>query len=76
MPEKTLEAVLEKHTPRLMSLPGVVGTGQGECAGEPCIKVLVVEKSPELVRQIGTTLEGYPVEFIESGEIKALESDY
>ncbi len=75
MPEKTIEAVLEEHTPRLMSLSGVVGTGQGECAGVLCIKVLVIEKTPELVRQIGTTLEGYPVEFIESGEIRALESD-
>ncbi len=75
MPEKSIEAVLKKHTPRLMSLPGVVGTGEGECGGVPCIKVLVIEKSSELVRQIGTTIEGYPVEFIESGEIKALESD-
>ncbi len=75
MPEKTLEAVLEKHTPRLMSLPGVVGTAHGLCAGKPCIKVLVIEKTLELVRQIGTTLEGYPVELVETGEIKALESD-
>ncbi len=73
MPEMSIEAVLKEHTPRLMSLPGVVGTGEGECGGVPCIKVLIVEKSPELVRQIGTTLEGYPVEFIESGEIKALD---
>jgi PBP1b-binding outer membrane lipoprotein LpoB len=38
MPEKTIEAVLKEHTDTLMSLPGVVGTAQGECAGKPCIK--------------------------------------
>ena len=75
MPEKTIEAVLEDHTPRLMSLPGVVGIGEGECGGVPCIRGLVIEKTPELVRQIGTTLEGYPVELVATGEIKALKSD-
>ena len=29
MPDKTIEAVLETHSPRLMDLPGVVGVGEG-----------------------------------------------
>ena len=75
MPDKTIEAVLEEHTPRLMSLPGVVGVGQSLCAGAPCIKVFVVEKTPELVERIGVRIEGYKVEVVATGEIRALNSD-
>ena len=71
MPEKTIEAVLEDHTPRLISLPGVVGIGEGRCAGAPCIKVLVIEKTDDLAARIGDAIDGYPVEIGESGEIRA-----
>ena len=37
----------------------------------PCIKVLVVEKTSELLAQIPPEVEGYTVEVLESGEIKA-----
>ncbi len=72
MPEKTIEAVLKEHTNGLMSLPDVVGTAQSLCAGKPCIKVYVVKKTPELVKQIPSTLEGYVVKIQETGEIQAL----
>ncbi len=75
MPDKPIAAVLETHSPRLMSLPGVVGVGEGRCAGAPCIKVLVLEKTPELVERIGDAIEGYKVEVVETGEIRALDSD-
>ena len=71
--EQKIEAVLKKHTTELMSLPGVVGTAQGECAGKPCIKVYVVKKTPDLEKQIPSTIEGYPVEVQETGKIKALD---
>ncbi len=74
-PEKTIEAVLETHSPRLMSLAGVVGVGEGRCAGAPCIKVLVLEQTPELVERIGDAIEGYKVEVVATGEIRALDSD-
>ena len=72
MPEKTIEAVLKEHTPDLMSLPGVIGTAQGECAGEPCIKVYVTKKTPDLLQQIPPAIEGYTVTVEETGEIRAL----
>lgn len=72
MARKTIEAVLREHTDRLMALPGVVGTAIGECAGNPCIKVLVVEETPELVNEIPPTLDGYLVVMEETGEIRAL----
>ncbi len=73
MPKKTIEAVLKEQTDRLMSLPGVVGTAQGECAGKPCIKVFVAKKTSDLLKQIPSTVEGYKVEVQETGEIRALD---
>ncbi len=72
MSDKTFEQVLQEQTDRLMALPGVVGTAMGLCAGEPCIRVLVVEKTGDLLKQIPTEIEGYPVVVDETGEIKAL----
>ena len=73
MPEKTIEEVLREHTDSLMSLPGVVGTAQGQCSGQPCIRVFVVEKTEELLKQIPTTIDGYQVAIDETGEFKALD---
>ena len=73
MPPKPIEEVLKEHTDELMAIPGVVGTAQGLCDGNPCIKVYVVKKTRELQETIPTTLEGYPVSIQETGEIKALD---
>ncbi len=72
MRTRTIEEVLRAHTRELMSHPGVVGTAQGLCAGRPCIKVYVVEKSPELARVIPSLIEGYPVEVEATGELRPL----
>lgn len=72
MPEKTIEEVLQKYTPELMSKPGVVGTSQGLCDGQPCIKVFAVEKTWDLQQKIPNTLEGYPVVIEETGKFRAL----
>ena len=55
-----------------MSLPGVVGIGQGECDGEPCIRIFVVKRIPDLLKKIPSELEGYVVDVQETGEFKAL----
>ncbi len=74
MPGQTIEQVLSQHTDSLMSIPGVVGTAIGECAGKPCIRILVVKKTPELSAKLPTTLDGFVVDVQETGEIKALDS--
>lgn len=71
MQQKTIESVLQGHTDALMSLPGVVGTAQGECAGTPCIKVYVVQETPQLLDRIPAAIEGYRVVVEETGEIRA-----
>ena len=71
MAKKTIVEVLREHSGGLMSIPGVVGTAEGLQDGIPCIKVLVVQKTPELERKIPRALDGYPVEIVETGEIRA-----
>jgi len=72
MTAKTIAEVLKEHTKELMTVPGVVGIGQGLCDNKPCIKVFVIEKAPELAQKIPNSLEGYPVIIEETGEIRAL----
>jgi hypothetical protein len=63
--------VLERHTARLMSLPGVVGTAEGQCAGKPCILVLVERLTPALRQAIPSELDGVRVEIRETGRVEA-----
>ena len=72
--KKPIAQVLKEHTERLMALPGVVGTAQGLCHGEPCIKVFVVKKTEELLERIPEEIEGYTVDVQQTGEFKALDS--
>ncbi len=71
MAAPTIEAVLKEHTNEWMSIPGVVGTGIGECEGKPCIRIFVAKKTPELLQKIPSKLEGFVVDVEETGEIKA-----
>lgn len=69
---RTLEEALRDLTDRVMGIPGVVGTAEALCEGRPCLKVFLVEQTPELLRQIPTVLEGYPVVTEETGPFRAL----
>ena len=73
MADKPVAEVLEAHSRQLMALPGVVGVGEGRCGEVPCVLVLVVEKTPALDEEIADLLQGYPVNIVESGEIRARE---
>ena len=64
--------VLARHTPALMAVPGVVGTAQGLQDEKPCIIVFVSENTDEVVREIPSTLEGWPVRVDEVGEIRPI----
>jgi len=72
MPSKSISEVLKEHTDELMSIPGVVGTAEGVCDDQPCIKVFVIKKTPELEQKISPVLDGYTVEVEETGEFHAL----
>jgi hypothetical protein len=62
--------VKERHEAALMSVPGVVGVGIGDCDGQPCIKVFVKERTPELEGQIPKQLEGFKVDIETTGPIE------
>ncbi len=72
MPQQSIEQVLKDHADELMAIAGVVGVGQSLCAGKDCLHVYVVKNSEELARKIPSEIEGYHVEIITTGEIKAL----
>ncbi len=69
---RTIDVVLREHTREFLSVPGVVGTAQGLCNGEPCIRVYVTTLTPEVMGKIPATLEGYPVSVEETGEFRPL----
>jgi hypothetical protein len=67
----SITEALTRHTDSLMSLPGVVGVGEGRIEGAPAIQVLVVRRTPDLQRRLPSSLEGYPVDIVETGVIEA-----
>ena len=73
MATRDIKEVMEAHTEELMAIPGVVGVYIGALDdGTPCIKVMVIEKTPELEQKIPKALEGHPIVIEETGEIRPL----
>jgi hypothetical protein len=58
--------VLAAHRGELLALPGVVGVGEGEERGEPCVVVLV-----DGAVELPTELDGYRVVARGSGPLRA-----
>jgi hypothetical protein len=56
------QEVQKRHEASLMSIPSVISVGVGEREGEPTLKVVVEEGTPELERQIPEQIEGIKVE--------------
>lgn len=70
MTSRSIEAVLEMHTPKLMSIPGVVGIAQAEADGAPIILVFVDKMDERIRREVPSTLEGYSVRIHDVGEVR------
>ena len=70
MADRAVADVLKRYSDRLISLPGVVGTSEGLCEGQPCIKVFVTKATPDLVRRIPPDLEGVRVSVEETGAFR------
>jgi hypothetical protein len=54
----------------LLEIEGVIGVAIGKCEEEECIKVFVIEKTPELDRSIPKQLGGYKVDIEAIGTIE------
>ena len=63
--------VLRRHTPALMAIPGVTGTGEGKRGARTILVVYVARATPELTQRVPREIEGYPVEVREIGEVTA-----
>jgi hypothetical protein len=70
MTGRNVLAVLDKHKDELMAVPGVAGVAEGRCNGEPCIKVYVKEKTPEITAKVPSELGGFPVSVEVTGEFR------
>ncbi len=74
--------IMEQHKNELMSYPNVTGVGvgyrvkAGKRGSDICIRVYVIKKYPEKSLKeadiLPSSIEGVPVDVIESGIIKAL----
>ena len=64
----SIEEVLQARTPELMSIEGVVGTGQGICDDEPCIRVYIVADS--VASSLPARLDGYRVDPVVTGRVR------
>lgn len=71
LPARTIEQVQEQYAAELMSIEGVVGVGIGECDGTPCIQVYLEKEFPSSA-MIPEEIEGYKIQKVISGPIKAL----
>jgi hypothetical protein len=72
MQRRPIADVLAAHTPELMALPGVVGTGESARGGTPVIVVMVERRTPELVARVPAALEGWPVILEVTGTLRAM----
>lgn len=66
----TIEDVLAAHTDSLMAVDGVTGVGQALCDGQPCLRIYVLARTPELDARLPDEVEGYPVELVETGQVR------
>ena len=72
---QSLEDVLATHTDSLMALEGVTGVGQALCEGAPCLRVYVAARTPALEQELPDVIGGYPVEIVETGQIRPHSAD-
>jgi hypothetical protein len=69
----TITEVIKKYTDSWMKVPGVVGTGEGESEGKPCVMIFVEKHSDTIEKKIPKTAEGYKVVIEVTGTIEALD---
>jgi hypothetical protein len=70
MPAAPLAEVLTRHTPELLAIPGVNGTGEGLENGVPVLVVFVERKTAALEARLPKQMEGHPVVVREIGVVR------
>ena len=73
-PSRSINEVMNENVDRIMALDEVVMVAIGEMDnGTPCIQVYVKYKSDILAEEIGVEIDGHPVVYIISDEIRAMD---
>lgn len=67
----SIKTTIESYGPELMSLEYVVGIGESECNGEPCIRVYLSQADHATLREIPAELNGITVIKEISGPLQA-----
>ncbi len=74
VPQRPITEVMNKNVDRIMALDEVVMVAIGELDnGTPCIQVYVKYKSDILAEEIGVEIEGHPVVYIISDEVRPMD---
>jgi hypothetical protein len=71
-PEQSLSLVIARNAEKLMGIPGVVGVYEGETAGKPVLRVMVVSRADSTLERIPKTLDGYDVEIEVGGPVRPM----
>lgn len=67
MTRRPIADVVHEVSDRLLAIPGVLGLAESRHANQPTITVYVAVRTPALVIQIPSILDGYPVVIEETG---------
>ena len=73
-PTRSINEVMNENVDRIMALDEVVMVAIGEMDnGTPCIQVYVKYKSDALAEEVGVDIDGHPVVYIISDEIRPMD---
>jgi len=73
MDRLTPAEVIARHADRILAMAGVVGMAEGLLDSRPCIQIHLLQDDESLRRSLPSTLEGYPVVTIVTGEAELLQ---
>lgn len=63
----SIDSIIERRSPELMAIPGVLGVGQALCGDSPCIRLYIHDDSVR--SRLPTSLDGVPVDAVVTGTI-------
>ncbi len=73
-PTRSINEVMNENVDRIMALDEVVMVAIGEMDnGTPCIQVYVKFRSDALAEEIGVEIDGHPVVYLISDEIRPMD---
>jgi hypothetical protein len=71
---RDITTVMNEHATKLMARPEVVMVALGEeTDGTPCIQIYLKKLSAANQKEIGATIEGHPVCYLQSDQLQPLD---